>query len=67
MQTLPRHRRAELLRQLALLDRTIEQSYPFPEDRELARIPDPQGLGGTVGLQAAIAAPSADSGSLGPL
>jgi uncharacterized membrane protein len=52
MQTLPQHRHAELHGQLALLDRTIEGHYAFPEDQELARIPDPQGLGGTVGLQA---------------
>ena len=51
IQTLPQHRHDELRRQLALLDRTIEQSYTFPEDQALARIPDPQGLGGTLGLQ----------------
>jgi uncharacterized membrane protein len=50
MQTLPQHRHAELHRQLALLDRTIEKYYTFPEDQALARIPDPQGLGGTLGL-----------------
>ena len=53
MQTLPQHRHAELHRQLALLDRTIEKYYTFPEDQALARIPDPQGLGGTLGLPAA--------------
>jgi len=62
MQTLPLHRHAELHRQLALLDRTIEESYSFPEDQALARIPDSQGLGGTLGLQAAVEAPTADSG-----
>jgi hypothetical protein len=46
MQTLPQHRNAELRQQLKLLDRTIEGHYPFPEDLALARIPDPQGLGG---------------------
>ena len=50
MQTLPQHRHAELYRQLALLDRTIERYYTFPEDQALASIPDPQGLGGTLGL-----------------
>jgi uncharacterized membrane protein len=50
MQTLPQHRHAELHKQLALLDRTIERYYTFPEDQALARIPDPQGLGGTLGL-----------------
>jgi uncharacterized membrane protein len=54
MQTLPRQRHDELRRQLALLDRTIEGHYAFPEDQALARIPDPQGLGGTLGLQAAV-------------
>jgi uncharacterized membrane protein len=60
MQTLPRHRHDELRGQLALLDRTIDGHYTFPEDRALARIPDPQGLGGTLGLQAAVEAPTAD-------
>jgi uncharacterized membrane protein len=55
MQTLPQHRHAELSSQLVLLDRTIEGSYAFPEDQVLARIPDPQGLGGTLGLPAANA------------
>ena len=50
MQTLPQHRHAELYKQLALLDRTIERYYTFPEDQALASIPDPQGLGGTLGL-----------------
>jgi uncharacterized membrane protein len=54
MQSLPRYRHDELCSQLALLDRTTEGHYAFPEDLTLARIPDPQGLGGTVGLQAAI-------------
>ena len=51
--TLPQHRHAELSRQLALLDRTIDGHYAFPEDLALARIPDSQGQGGTLGLQAA--------------
>jgi uncharacterized membrane protein len=50
MQTLPQHRHAELYKQLALLDRKIERYYTFPEDQALASIPDPQGLGGTLGL-----------------
>ncbi len=50
MHTLPQYRHAELRRQLALFDRTIEGHYDFPEDVALARIPDPQGLGGTLGL-----------------
>ena len=54
IQTLPQHRHADLRQQLDLLDRTIEGHYPFPEDQALARIPDPQGLGGSVGMQSAI-------------
>jgi uncharacterized membrane protein len=60
MHGLPPHRHPELRRQLELLDRAIEGHYAFAEDRALARIPDPQGLGGAVGVQAAIEAPSAD-------
>jgi uncharacterized membrane protein len=48
MRTLPPHRHAELRQQLELLDRTIEATYPFPEDVAVARIPDTQGLGGAV-------------------
>ena len=62
MQTLPPHRHAELRQQLELLDRTIEGHYTFPEDLALARIPDSQGLGGALGVQAAIEAPTADGG-----
>jgi uncharacterized membrane protein len=54
VQILPPHRHAELHRQLELLDRTIEGNYSFPEDRAIARIPDSQGLGGALGVQAAI-------------
>jgi uncharacterized membrane protein len=61
MHTLPTHRHPELRKQLELLDRAIEGHYAFAEDRALARIPDPQGLGGAVGVQAAIEAPNADS------
>jgi uncharacterized membrane protein len=53
MQALPGDRHAELRRQLDLLDRTIEAHYTFPEDRAIARISDPQGLGGSVGVRAA--------------
>jgi uncharacterized membrane protein len=59
VQTLPQHRHAELLQQLELLDRTIEEHYSFPEDLAIARIPDSQGLGGTLGVQATIEAPTA--------
>jgi uncharacterized membrane protein len=62
MQTLPPHRHPELRKQLDLLDRTIEGHYTFAEDRALARIADPQGLGGSVGVQAANAKTDADGG-----
>jgi uncharacterized membrane protein len=60
MQTLPPHRHAELRQQLELLDRTVEEHYSFPEDRVLAHIPDSQGLGGSLGVEAAIGAPTVD-------
>jgi len=56
MLTLPPHRHYELRKQLELLDREIEEHYTSAEDRALARIPDPQGLGGSLGVQAAIEA-----------
>jgi uncharacterized membrane protein len=62
MQTLPPHRHAELRQQLELLDRTVEGHYSFPEDRAIALIPDSQGLGGALGVQAAIVAPTAEGG-----
>jgi hypothetical protein len=31
-----------------LLDRTVEELYRLPEDLALARVPDPQGLGGSL-------------------
>jgi len=65
MQTLPPHRHAELHKQLELLDRTIDVHYSFPEDLAIARIADSQGLGGTLGVQAAIEAPTAEGGGRG--
>ena len=44
--SLPEHRHAALRNELDLLNRMIERSYTFPEDRALASIPDTQGLGG---------------------
>lgn len=49
--TLPEHRQAELRQQLDFLDREVERNYAFPEDQALARLPDPQGLGGAVGME----------------
>jgi uncharacterized membrane protein len=43
---LPEQRRPALLKELELLDRTVENRFAFPEDRALARIPDTQGMGG---------------------
>jgi uncharacterized membrane protein len=44
---LPEYRLPSIDTELALLDRAIESSYPNPEDRALARLPDVQGLGGS--------------------
>lgn len=49
IRVLPEHRHAELRRELELLDRAVEASFAFPEDRALARTADSQGLGGVVG------------------
>ena len=62
MHTLPQHRHAELRQQLELLDRTIEEHYTFPEDMAIARIPDSQGLGGSLGMKAVSEAPAAAGG-----
>jgi uncharacterized membrane protein len=62
IQTLQPHRHPELHKQLELLDREIEGRYTFAEDRALARIADPQGLGGSVGVQGASEKPNADDG-----
>jgi len=50
MQTLPAHRHSALREQLELLDRAIDAHFAFPEDRAMAKIADPQGLGGALGL-----------------
>lgn len=44
--TLPESRHAALYKQLELLDHTLLDLYKFPDDLMLARVPDPQGLGG---------------------
>jgi uncharacterized membrane protein len=49
IQTLPELRHAALRRQLDLLDRALQEHYPFPEDLALARVADSQGLGGASG------------------
>jgi uncharacterized membrane protein len=47
--TLPANRRDALLRQLSLLDREVERIFTYPEELALARVADPQGLGGHSG------------------
>ncbi len=47
--TLPVTRMPAINRELALLDREIEANFAHPEDRALARVADPQGLGGRSG------------------
>lgn len=59
VQTLPEYRRPALRAELDLLDGMLEKLYTSPEDLALARTPDPQGLGGSSGPQAAIARASA--------
>ena len=46
VETLPASRHAALQHQLDLLDRTLSRIHTLPEDLALARVPDPQGLGG---------------------
>ncbi len=58
LQSLPPHRHAELRQQLALLDRVVAGYYKLPEDLALARIPDPQGLGGSLDIPPATEAPT---------
>jgi uncharacterized membrane protein len=47
LDSLPHHRHPALLQQRDRLDRMIESLYPIPEDLALARMSDPQGLGGS--------------------
>ena len=47
-QTLPEQRHAVLREELDLLDRAVGRHFSFREDLALARIPDAQGLGGSV-------------------
>jgi uncharacterized membrane protein len=51
IETLPKHRHAALRQELALLDREVERCFIYPEDRALARVGDPQGLGGASGRE----------------
>lgn len=58
--TLPANRRDALLRQLSLLDREVERIFTYPEELALARVADPQGLGGHSGkvTQSGIVSPA---------
>ena len=47
IEALPELRRPALQKQLELLDHAINRSFGEPDDLALARIPDPQGLGGS--------------------
>ena len=47
--TLPDERAAPLRQELKLLNRSTERFFPEPEDRALADISDPQGVGGKRG------------------
>ena len=49
--TLPEQRRAALDTQLDLLDWAIQTHFSRPEELALARIPDSQGLGGSIGAR----------------
>lgn len=46
LQSLPESRHAPLLQELALLRRAAERFFAEPEDRALAEVCDPQGVGG---------------------
>ncbi len=49
VQTLPSHRHVALQLELSLLDREIAKNFSYAEEQALARIGDPQGLGGHSG------------------
>lgn len=55
-ETLPAHRVPAITAELSLIDREIERNFIYPEDRALAHISDPQGLGGRSGTIEPIAA-----------
>jgi hypothetical protein len=54
IKTLPDFRHAELRQQLKLLDHEIDLHYKSDADRELAKIADSQGLGGSLGVEPAF-------------
>jgi uncharacterized membrane protein len=50
LKSLPAHRLPAIVEELRLLDREVEERFPYPEDLLLARVGDPQGLGGRSGV-----------------
>ena len=50
--SLPPHRRAALDDERRRLDLALEAHYPIPDDLALARVPDRQGLGGSLPARA---------------
>jgi uncharacterized membrane protein len=48
MHELPQYRAPMLQREMDLLKETLDRSFVVPADRELARIADSQGLGGSI-------------------
>jgi len=55
VRSLPARRHDSLNVEIDLLDRTIERVYALRDDRELARIPDVQGIGGSSAASQAAA------------
>ena len=56
IQTLPKERAKLLEQELSILHRSAERFFAEPEDRALADVGDPQGVGGKTG-QSATASP----------
>ena len=54
--TLPESRRVALQQELELLDRMVRDVYRYPEDLALARVPDPQGMGGATPVSEPVTA-----------
>ena len=65
LQSLPEHRHAELRRQLDLLDRTVDDSFAFAEDRALAADSRSAGPGRGARAEAAAVAAAAATARLG--
>ena len=61
IESLPERRLPALRRELDLLDRTLEKLYLFPEYLARARVPDSQGLGGSLISGDPLALPKIDN------